>query len=117
MTYNDDGSVTIKDAVYANNGDFGAWISADYINYMIEQGATKVQVYMQADYTTVAASANIKLGTGNERQRNSTNDTAVAELPLIKDEILSFFVLNGDNSGSPIQGKGGTMTVTSVTFA
>ncbi len=119
VTYNEDGSIIVKNAVFANsfgtdNGAWGAWISADYINYMISQGYTKVQVYIKPDFE-ISNQAIVNNGTEG-RTRIDTTYNSVAELSLVQDKTVSFSVQK-DGSGNNIKNQDGYMTITNLTFA
>ncbi len=119
VTYNEDGSIIVKNAAYAysigtNNEAWGAWISADYVNYMMSQGYNEVQAYMQADFE-IAAEGIMYSGSEN-RVRNINNYTGIAEMPLVTDSPVYFIVADANNSGNNIKGKGGYITITGLEF-
>ena len=85
-----------------------AYISADYVNYLISKGYNYWDFYLVPD-GTIANQAGIACG--NTIVRTPNNSTSVARVQLKADTAIKFWCQK-DGSGSAIQGQGGCMTVT-----
>ena len=108
----DGDTITVTNSTSTSNMNFMAYISADYVNYMMKQGYTKVCVYMTPDFTV----ANQAIGAcGDTIVRTESNYTTVAEITLKADTAIKFWCQK-NGSGSAIQSQGGFMTITGLTY-
>ncbi|MBQ9782584.1 MAG: hypothetical protein IJW26_05350, partial [Clostridia bacterium] len=112
VTYNGD-EIIVTNATSTSDANYMAYISSDYVNYLISLGYTKLQVYIAPDLT-IANQAGVKCGE-NARTRTASNYTAVAEFDLTADNPIIFWCQK-DGSGNAIQGQGGYMKITGLVY-
>ncbi|MBQ7374131.1 MAG: hypothetical protein IJW64_06215, partial [Clostridia bacterium] len=103
-----DGVATVTNSTSAGTEAYMAYISADYVNYLMSQGHTYIDFYIAPD-GSVADQAIVACG--NTIVRTPSNYTSVARVTLKADTAIKFWCQQ-NGSGSAIQNQGGSMTVT-----
>ena len=90
-----------------------AYISADYVNYLLSKGYNYIDFYITPDGTTADTAL---VMCGNTIGRTVENGgTSIARVQLKADTAIVFWCQKG-SSGSTIQGQGGYMTVQFIAF-
>ncbi len=123
VTYNDDGSIKVENAVFGIIDDdwkkpYEAFISADYINYMIGKGYTYFNATVVPD-GTIAAQAFIKYNGSNiiSYQKETDANSCIKDLGVSAADNMYIWVQNSGNSGNGMKDQGGYMTITGLTFS
>ncbi|MBE7100235.1 MAG: hypothetical protein E7364_01340 [Clostridiales bacterium] len=120
VTYNADGSIKVENAVFANgnaaNAPWLAYISAEYIEYMISKGYKNVGFTIQADGAIMAQAVASYNGTIFVYHIDGTAKYFEQALGTTVSNDLQFWGQSSGGSGNAIKDQGGYITITSLTF-
>ena len=109
VSYNENGVAMVTNSTSTSEPVYIAYISADYVNYLLSKGYTHWDFNIKPD-GTIANQAIV--GCGNTIVRTvDIGDTSIARVQLKADTAIKFWCQK-DGSGSKIQGQGSYMTVT-----
>ncbi|MBO5737506.1 MAG: hypothetical protein J6S04_06830, partial [Clostridia bacterium] len=107
VSYDGD-AATVTNSTSTSNEAYMAYISAEYVNYLLSQGYNYWDFYIIPDGEIANQTV---ISCGNTISRSTQNaETAIARLQLKADTAIKFWCQK-DGSGSGIQGAGGSMTV------
>ena len=111
VTYDESGVATVTNSTSIDNPNYMAYISADYVNYLISKGYTKLSFKVIPD-NTIANQACVGCSANDMVVRTAaTGSRLVATITLKADSAIMFWC-QSSGSGANIQGQGGYLTVT-----
>ncbi len=120
VTYNADGSIKVENAVFANgnaaNAPWLAYISAEYIEYMISKGYKNVGFTIQADGAIMAQAVASYNGNIFVYHVDGTAKYFEQALGTTVSNDLQFWGQSSGGSGNAIKDQGGYITITGLTF-